>query len=285
MSVANPLDGRTEPKQPIAPILAARDISVRFGGVSALTEVDIEVAPEAIVGLIGPNGAGKTTLLSVLSGLRRPRGGQVFLEGMDVTDVPAHRRARAGLARTFQLPELFAGLTVREHLSLPWRLRFDRSRLWRDLVNARGWRRPPSSERERVGELLEWLGLTRLAGAPVAGLSLGHSRLVEVGRALAGSPKVVLLDEPLSGLDAAESVHLAMTLHRLVDNEKVSFLLVDHDVDLVLARSTRVFVLDFGELIAHGTSEEIRNNEAVRIAYLGSKVGDEHPSGVSGSSR
>jgi branched-chain amino acid transport system ATP-binding protein len=265
-AVDRPSSGGAVPQDPI---LVAQGISVHFGGIRALSDVSIEIEPGSITGLIGPNGAGKSTLLGVLSGLQSPRSGKVVLQGRDVTSWPAHIRARNGLARTFQLPELFAGLTVRQHLALPFRLRFNRSRMWKDLLSGQGWRKQPAAERERVSELLEWLGLTRLEHAPVAALPLGYSRLVEVGRALAGSPKLVLLDEPLSGLDTTESEELAATLERLVEAEKVSFLLVDHDVDIVLSRSSRVFVLEFGRLIAQGPPEGIRESEAVRTAYLG----------------
>lgn len=254
------------------PILAGHDISVNFGGIKALTDVNIDVPDRSIVGLIGPNGAGKSTLLSVLSGLHRPRHGSVFIDGMDVTGLPAHRRARRGLARTYQLPELFAGLTVREHLQIAFRVRHEHGRMWRDLLDGRGWRRPSSEEQERVDNLLERLELTALESSAVVSLSLGYSRLVEVGRALAGSPRVVLLDEPLSGLNARESEALAATLHSLVDREGVSFLLIDHDVDTVLSRSSQVVVLEFGRVIAQGTPAEIRNSDLVRNAYLGDSV-------------
>lgn len=251
------------------PLLAARNVSVNFGGIQALAHVSMDLAPRSLTGLVGPNGAGKSTLLAVLSGMQKARAGSVFLGGKDVTSWPAHCRARAGLARTFQLPELFAGLTVRQHLSLPYRLRHERSRLLSDLWSARGWLEPSAPEQRRMSQLLEWLDLTQIQDAPVAGLPLGYCRLVEVGRALAASPQAVLLDEPLSGLDQTESARLADILSRVVETEDVSFLLVDHDVELVLQRSAFVYVLDFGRLIAQGTPSAVRDNRAVRNAYLG----------------
>jgi branched-chain amino acid transport system ATP-binding protein len=255
-----------------APVLSGAGISVRFGGLQALNDVSIEVPRQAIVGLIGPNGAGKSTLIGVLSGLIAPSAGRVSLDGADVTSEPAQARARRGLARTFQQPELFAGLSIREHLMLAWRVRHERARMWQDLLLGRAWRRPDRDENERVDQLLEGLGLARLGHAPVAALPLGYSRLVEIGRALAASPKVVLLDEPLSGLDGHESEQVAEILYGLVGSEGVSFLLVDHDVDTVLERSARVVVLDFGEVITVGTAAEVRSNELVRAAYLGGAV-------------
>jgi branched-chain amino acid transport system ATP-binding protein len=255
-----------------APVLAGEGISVRFGGLQALNNVSIEVPRQAIMGLIGPNGAGKSTLIGVLSGLLAPSSGRVSLDGADVTSHSAQQRARRGLARTFQQPELFAGLSIREHLMLAWRVRHDRARMWKDMLLGRAWRRPDRDENERVDQLLEGLGLARLAQAPVAALPLGYSRLVEIGRALAASPQVVLLDEPLSGLDAQESEQVAEVLYGLVRSEGVSFLLVDHDVDTVLERSARVMVLDFGEVITVGTAAEVRSNDLVRAAYLGDAV-------------
>jgi ABC-type branched-subunit amino acid transport system ATPase component len=254
------------------PVLAGDGISVQFGGIRALSDVSIEIAPQSITGLIGPNGAGKSTLIGVLSGLIPPTSGRVYLGDVDVTSQSAQMRARRGMARTFQQPELFAGLSVREHLVLAWRIARKRSRLWTDLVLGRAWKPADAAERDGVDRLLERLGLQKLGNAPVAGLPLGYSRLVEVGRALAASPRVVLLDEPLSGLNGDESQHLAGTLLELTSSEEVSFLLVDHDVDIVLERSNTVTVLDFGQVIATGSPEQVRADERVRSAYLGDPV-------------
>jgi ABC-type branched-subunit amino acid transport system ATPase component len=258
-------------------VLAATDITVRFGGLTALSEVSIEVPSGTIVGLVGPNGAGKSTLFAVLSGLLRPATGRVRLRGNDVTNATPQVRARQGLARTFQQPELFMGLTVREHLVLAHRVRFDRQRLWRDMVDPRSLLPPSRTENERVDALLELLDLTEVARASVGALPLGTSRLVEIARALATRPDVVLLDEPLSGLDMRESENVASVFRRVVENgeRRVSLLMVEHDVATVLSLSTRIFVLDFGELIASGTPAEIRNNAMVRSAYLGDE--DETP--------
>ena len=267
----------SDPSTDGVPVLAATDITVRFGGLTALSEVSIEVPSGTIVGLVGPNGAGKSTLFAVLSGLLRPATGRVRLRGNDVTNATPQVRARQGLARTFQQPELFMGLTVREHLVLAHRVRFDRQRLWRDMVDPRSLLPPSRTENERVDALLELLDLTEVARASVGALPLGTSRLVEIARALATRPDVVLLDEPLSGLDMRESENVASVFRRVVENgeRRVSLLMVEHDVATVLSLSTRIFVLDFGELIASGTPAEIRNNAMVRSAYLGDE--DETP--------
>jgi branched-chain amino acid transport system ATP-binding protein len=253
-------------------VLVAESIIVTFGGVRALSDVTVAVPERSIVGLIGPNGAGKSTLLGAVSGLVPIQSGRVFLGATEVTSATSQQRARRGLARTFQHPEMFAGLSVREHLVLAWRMRYDRRRLWRDLLDARAWRRPPTDEDERVDYLLARLALEPVADHAVPALPLGTSRLVEVGRALAASPSVVLLDEPLSGLDVAESERLAETLEDLVKTEDISVLLVDHDVHTVLMRSRRVVVLNFGHVIARGSPEEVRRHPEVCAAYLGDDV-------------
>ncbi len=265
-AVATPVDG------PVAndePVLAATDVTVRFGGLTALDRVSIEVPPGTIVGLVGPNGAGKTTLFGVLSGLVRPDTGEVLLGGQRVTRATPAARARLGLARTFQQLELFLGLTVRQHVVLGVRVRTERRRLWSDLLTAGALHPESEAERSRVDHLLDLLGLTDVAHAPAATLPLGTARRVEVARALATSPRVVLLDEPSSGLDAGETARISDAFRTVVDEEGVSLLLVEHDVAMVLGLSSRVSVLDFGVRIAEGTPDEIRTDPAVRAAYLG----------------
>jgi branched-chain amino acid transport system ATP-binding protein len=252
-----------------APRLECRDVTVRFGGVVALNSVSLSVPPAAIVGLVGPNGAGKSTLFSVLSGLHRPNEGQVLFEGGDITRTAAARRARLGLARTFQHPEMFAGLTTREHIQIAHRVSTSRSRIWTDVATGRGFRRADRPEIEAVDALLDALHLTEIADRPVAGLPLGMTRLVEIARALATNPKVLLFDEPSSGLDAQETEQVALVLERAVERRGVSLLLVEHDVAMVLGLCRYIYVLDFGVKIGEGTPDEIRADPAVRAAYLG----------------
>jgi branched-chain amino acid transport system ATP-binding protein len=254
------------------PRLQCQDVAVRFGGVVAVGSVSLVIPPASIVGLIGPNGAGKSTLFSVLSGLRRPNGGTVQFEGTDITRASVQHRARLGLARTFQHPEIFSGLTVREHVILADRVSTRRTRIWSDMVTARGFRRADAEEGERVNTLLDALRLTRVAEQPVATLSLGMTRLVEIARALAARPSVLLLDEPSSGLDAQETMQVSEVFRLAVEQRGVSLLLVEHDMSLVLDLCDRVNVLDFGVMIASGTPDEIRADPAVRAAYLGEEI-------------
>lgn len=252
-----------------APRIEASQVTVRFGGLVALDGIDLAVPPASVVGLVGPNGAGKSTLFAVLSGLLRPSAGRVLMDGHEVTGASAQARARRGLARTFQHPELFPGLTVREHVVLAHRVRHARRRLWTDVVTGGGFRRTTAGEDQRVDEILASLHLTGHARLPVAGLPLGTSRLVEIARALATEPDVLLLDEPSSGLDTRETDELAATLSAIVAERGVALLLVEHDVDLVLGLSDVVHVLDFGVKISEGTPARVRADPAVRAAYLG----------------
>lgn len=255
------------------PRLEAKGITMRFGGLVALSKVDIVVPGGGITGLVGPNGAGKSTLFGVLSGLLRPSAGSVWMGGEDVTRISPQARARRGLARTFQHPELFTSLSVREHLVLGYRMRHSYRRALSDLVTGRGLlARPDRAESERVDALLDELDLGEIAEHPVVGLSLGTCRLVEVARALATDPQIVLMDEPSSGLDAAETDRLAATMRKVVDEHGISLLLVEHDVPLVLSLCDKVDVLDFGIKIASGSPEEIRQDPVVRAAYLGEET-------------
>ncbi len=247
-------------------LLDARDISKTFAGILALDEVSLVVDAGEMVGLIGPNGAGKTTFFNCLLGMLRPDAGSVHFDGRDLSRVAMHRRARLGIGRTFQRIELFSGMTPRQHLLVAERARRGTGRLWKDVL---GMGRPRADELARVEATLELLGLVPDADRPSEALSLGRGRVVEVGRALMIEPKLLLLDEPSSGLDHTETAELAQTLRHVNEERGTAILLVEHDVLMVQSLVSRVFVLDFGRLIASGPTEQVFADEAVRKAYIG----------------
>ncbi len=247
-------------------LLEARAISKQFAGILALNGVDLDVGEGERVGLIGPNGAGKTTFFNCLLGVTPLSDGQVVFDGHDITQLPVHRRARAGIGRTFQRIELFADSSVREHLLIAERIRNGSGSFWKDLI---GRGRSTASEIERADAVLELLGLADVADAPIETLSLGKGRLVEVGRALMTEPRLLLLDEPSSGLDRAETSALASTLREVQAERGFAILLVEHDVELVTDFTERCYVLDFGRPLASGPTREVLDDPAVRSAYLG----------------
>jgi branched-chain amino acid transport system ATP-binding protein len=249
-----------------APVLQARGISKRFAGITALNEVELDVAPGELVGLIGPNGAGKTTFFNCLLGMLRPEAGTVTFDGRDITGLPVYKRARLGIGRTFQRLELFSGMTVREHFLVTERARRRTGRLWKDLLNLA---KPTAEEQDLAEQMIELTGLEREADQPVESLSLGRGRLVELGRALMTQPKLLLLDEPSSGLDVRETEGLADKLAAVQAEREFAVLLVEHDVEMVSSLVTRLYVLDFGELIASGPTASVLGDEEVRRAYLG----------------
>jgi ABC-type branched-subunit amino acid transport system ATPase component len=263
-----------------APLLAATDVTVRFGGVVALDTVSLSVPDGSTVGLVGPNGAGKTTLFGVLSGLIRPRAGHVTMSGVDVTRRSPQTRARRGLSRTFQRMELFTELTVREHLVVARRVKEGRERLVgiaRDLIGV--GEQPGPGEDEAVDGILALLGLESVSDRPALAIPLGTGRLLEVGRALAAEPTVMLLDEPSSGLDIHETEQLGEALLRVRNDRGTAFVLVEHNVKFVLDLSDRVTVLDFGKVLTDGTPDEIRRSPEVQAAYFGAPIegSDEQP--------
>jgi branched-chain amino acid transport system ATP-binding protein len=250
-------------------LVQVEDVTVRYGGLVALDQVSVAVEEGSITGLIGPNGAGKTTCFGVLSGLVRPRGGRVVMDGADITRASPQRRARAGMARTFQHQELFTSLTVREHLVLARRAGEGKvaRRVLLDFVGFGG--RTRAGEDDAVDGLLELVGLTHVASARAGSVPPGIGRLVELGRALATEPRVLLLDEPSSGLDADETAALTECLRTVRAARGVSMLLVEHNVAMVLGLADRMTVLDFGRVIAEGPPDDVANSDAVQAAYLG----------------
>jgi len=247
-------------------LLEADGISKRFGGIQALAPLSVAVDEGATVGVVGPNGAGKTTLFNCLLGLVAPDTGTVSFEGRRIDRLPTFRRGRLGIGRTFQRLELFTGMTPRQHLLVTERVRAGTGRLWKDVLGL-GW--PSAAEQASVEELLALVGLTERADVPVEALSLGTGRLVELARALVGSPRLLMLDEPSSGLDDTETAGLVAILRRVAAERGTAVVLVEHDLDMVVATVGRLVVLDFGRVIADGPVADVLEDPAVRRAYLG----------------
>ena len=236
-------------------LLEVSDITVRFGGNVALDDVDITAEAGIVTGLIGPNGAGKTTLFNVITGLLPPSRGDIRLDGRMVTRLSPTKRARLGMARTFQRLELFSLLSVRENVRVAADVR-------------KGWSHDKENPATVVEEIIERIGLTEVADARVDSLPTGQCRLVELGRCLATKPKVLLLDEPASGQHENETLLFAELLRSLAA-DGIAVVLVEHDVQLVMSVCEQVHVLDFGHIIASGPPSQIQTDDAVLSAYLG----------------
>lgn len=256
--------------------LQVDSISVRFGGHLAVSNVSLDVRGGQITGLIGPNGAGKTTTFNAICGVVSPSGGRVLLDEADISGLRTFKRSRKGIGRTFQRLEVFGSLTVRENIQVGLEIRRSWSRRKGDLVQylADGQDLTPSQE---VDLIIERLDLGHLADLSVSSLPTGHARLVELGRALAARPSILLLDEPASGLDDSETDDFGDLLVSLAANG-LGILLVEHDVALVMRVCLELAVLDFGQIIATGSPEQVKSNEAVLAAYLGTT-----PTSIAGS--
>ena len=249
-------------------LLSVKDVAISFGGIRALGGVSLELNRGEILGLIGPNGAGKTTLFNCLSGVLVPDSGQIKFDDRSILRLQPHQRARRGIARTFQDLQLWASMTVLENCQLPIDALGNRNMI-SDALRLPTAVHAERASRERARGVLHALRLLEYADLPAGDLPVGLQRRVEVARALCMKPKLLLLDEPASGLDAKETLELADQLAVLRDRFKVSILLVDHDMSLVMRACHYIYVLDFGELIASGRPEQVRNDRRVIEAYLG----------------
>lgn len=250
-------------------ILETSGLTVTFGGLNACDKVDLVVPEGKFVGLIGPNGAGKTTFIDAITGYVPTSAGKALFNGEDIGELKPHERAQRGLVRTFQSLELFEDLSVKDNLLVAG---YD-TRWYSFLLDMIYMPRKDQKVEEQIEWALDIMGLNDVADAMPSDLSHGRRKLVGVARALAASPKLILLDEPAAGLDTAESQILGGHLREFLDHD-MSVFLIDHDMGLVLSVCDYIYVLDFGKIIAEGTPQEIRESDTVKKAYLGEEAGE-----------
>jgi branched-chain amino acid transport system ATP-binding protein len=244
------------------------DLTLRFGGVQALRGVSFAVEKGEVFAIIGPNGAGKTSIFNVVTRVFDANAGRVVLDGVDITRTPRHQVVAHGIARTFQNIELFEAATVMENL-LVGRHRHGGSSFLAELVSTPAVARAEAEHRRAVEDIIDLLRLAPYRSLPVAGLPYGVRKVVELGRALAAGPRLLLLDEPASGLNPEETRDLAFWIEDIANDLGTTVVMVEHDMSLVADVSDRVLVMNQGEVLALGTADEVRANEAVAVAYLG----------------
>jgi branched-chain amino acid transport system ATP-binding protein len=270
-STANPEAGAAA-HAPAEPLLRADGVYLGFGGIQALAGVSLDVMPGEITAVIGPNGAGKTSLFNTLSGFYRPQRGRVWLEGRDLTGVSADRRAALGLARTFQNVALFRGMSVLDNIKLG-----GHTRLRANPLTALWYRGPARAEemalrQEIERDVIDFLEIDHIRHLPVAGLPYGLQKRVELARALAMRPKVLMLDEPVAGMNREETEDMARFILDIQEERGITVLLIEHDMGLVMDISHHVVVLNFGQVIGQGTPAQVRANPEVVRAYLGDEA-------------
>ncbi len=259
------------PRPSEAPILQAEGISLSFGGVRALIDVGFDVLTGEILSIIGPNGAGKTSMANVISGLYRPTSGRIFFKGQDRTDFSPQAVAALGIARTFQNLALFRGLTVIENILVGRHLHM-RTGLFAGGVHWGAARREELENRRRVEEIVEFLNLTEYRARPADTLPYGLQKRVELGRSLAAEPGLLILDEPMAGMNRQEKEDMVRVVVDANVDLQTTIILIEHDMSVVMDISDRVVVLDHGEKIAEGDAETVRQDEAVIRAYLGQEA-------------
>ena len=249
-------------------LLRTRDITVRFGGITALKEVDIAVEPGEIVGLLGPNGAGKTTLFNVISGFLNPEHGRLLFMEDEISHLLPYERVAAGIGRTFQHVRLFRNLTVYENLLVAQHRHLSSGSL-AAMLRLPSWRKDEDEGRRRVEEILELVNLRPWRDHHPTGLSYGTMRFLELASVLSLKPKVLLLDEPASGIQQKEVEALGPMLKQVREELACSIFLIEHDMGLLLNTAERIYALDFGEVIAEGTPDDVVHDDRVLESYLG----------------
>ncbi len=249
-------------------ILKANGITLSFGGIEALSNVDVDIRPGEIFGIIGPNGAGKTSFFNCINGFYRPQKGNIYFEGKEITYLSSHRIAELGIARSFQGLQLFNGLSVLDNIMAGRHFHF-RTGILSDAVYFGRTQREEINHRKVVEKIIDFLDVETVRKQLVGALPYGLRKRVDLGRALAGEPKLLLLDEPMAGMNRDEKEDMARFILDITEEMGITIAVVEHDMGLVMDICERVVVLDFGQKIAEGTPEEIRSNEAVIRAYLG----------------
>jgi branched-chain amino acid transport system ATP-binding protein len=249
-------------------LLDVKDLSMRFGGLLAVDGVNLELGEKQILAIIGPNGAGKTTVFNCISGFYTPTGGSVTLQGQSIAGLGSHTVARKGVVRTFQNVRLFKKMTALENLLVAQHQK-NRASVLAGLFNTPSFRRQEAESIERSLHWLDYMGLREFANREAGNLAYGHQRRLEIARCMITEPKVLMLDEPAAGLNPQEKVDLQGLIRQLRDQYGVAILLIEHDMGLVMGVSERITVMEYGKPIAHGTPDEVRNNERVIKAYLG----------------
>ncbi|MBN8202908.1 ABC transporter ATP-binding protein [Bacillus sp. CMF12] len=249
-------------------ILEIKDATLRFGGVVALDHVSYEVQEGEIFSLIGPNGAGKTSMLNCISGLYKPSSGSIHFKGEDITRYKPHKRASMGIARAFQNIELFPHLSVLDNLMLGRHVRMKTGLLAGGFYWGKA-QREEIEHRKKVEQVIDFLEIEDIRNTPVGTLSYGLQKRVETGRALALEPDILLLDEPMAGMNSEEKEDMARYIIDIHEEMNTTIILIEHDMGVVMDLSDHIAVLDFGKLIGYGTPEEIQNNPRVIEAYLG----------------
>ncbi|CAN5426280.1 ABC transporter ATP-binding protein [soil metagenome] len=253
-------------------LLCAQGVTKRFRGLLAVDQIDLEILTGSVHGIIGPNGAGKTTLFNLISGLLTPTSGSFLFDGRDVTAMPPYARTRLGLARTFQNIRMFADMSVIENVLTGMHTRLTAPG-WMAMLGLPPFRAEERTAKARAAELLEFVGLTQKANHRSGDLAYGEQRRLEIARALASEPRLLLLDEPAAGMNPAETRELAVLLKKLGQRD-VTVLLVEHNMGFVMDLCDRITVLNFGGKIAEGNRHDIRNDPVVISAYLGAKVAE-----------
>ena len=255
------------------PVLDVRNLGIDFGGLTAVDSFNITIGPTEISGLIGPNGAGKTTIFNLLTGVYQPTRGSVLVNGIDIKGMPIHKVNKLGIARTFQNIRLFTDMTALDNVKVGMHNHIKCS-FFESLLHLPSFKKAEKKANERAMELLDFMGLAEFADVKAGSLPYGVQRRLEIVRALASNPSIILLDEPAAGMNPSETAELMHQIRRIRDTFHIAIFLIEHDMNLVMNVCEAIAVVNYGRIIAKGTPEEIRSNPAVIEAYLGKEESD-----------